>query len=56
MEDIMGWKDLLFLMALVAIAGVILYRALRNKKWCPAIYGSPDEDGGKGDSSSESGD
>lgn len=40
----MDWKDILFLLILFVIAGFIFYRAYRKKKWCPAVFGSGDDD------------
>jgi len=36
----MGWKDILFILALFCVTAFILYRAVKKKKWCPDIYGS----------------
>lgn len=38
----MAWTDIAFMLFLFAVAGFILYRALRKKKWCPAVFGSGD--------------
>lgn len=34
------WQNILFLVATVAVAAFMLYRAVVKKKWCPDIYGS----------------
>ncbi len=36
----MDWKDILFLLVIICGAVFILYRTVKNKKWCPDIYGS----------------
>jgi hypothetical protein len=51
----MGWKDILALLVLVLIAGIILYRAIRKKKWCPAVYGSAKNAAGDEKQRSDSG-
>lgn len=35
----MELSDYLFLFLLIAAAAVILYRAIRKRKWCPDIFG-----------------
>jgi hypothetical protein len=35
----MEWKDILVLVGVVLVAGILLYRAIRKKKWCPAVFG-----------------
>jgi hypothetical protein len=36
----MDWKSIGFLVIVFAFAAVVLYRAVRKKKWCPDVYGS----------------
>ena len=43
----MSWMDVTFMAFLFAFAGIILYRAIRKKKWCPTVFGSADKDTGK---------
>lgn len=40
----MEWTDILFLLVLFLVAGFIFYRAYRKKKWCPAVFGSGDNE------------
>ena len=35
----MEWYEITVLLGLICIAGIILLRAVRQKKWCPGIYG-----------------
>lgn len=42
----MNWVDVIFLAGLLAGAGFILYRAVRKKKWCPAVFGGAGKNSG----------
>jgi hypothetical protein len=36
----MELTDILMLVALFLVAGIVLYRTIRKKKWCPAVFGN----------------